>query len=383
MKICAIICEFNPFHNGHKYLIERAKELSGCDAVLCIMSGNFTQRGDICSLDKYTRAKHAVLGGADCVIQLPAEFAVAPAEIFARGAVKILSAIPEVTTLAFGCECGKAVDFIESAIILSRESEEFKSELEKNLSTGKSFIKSYAEAFKHEGGNKEIISNPNNILGLEYTKAVLKINPDLAVLPVPRVGAGHKSTELRENYSSASAIRQNMQSPLVLRNLPDYVFDDLKFPADVSAFSSVVRQCLFFADKENLVRIYGCAEGLENRLKNLAAEPLNDVIEKCTSKRYSSARIKRLVCANMLKLYKDDCEKFIDVDLYLKILAVSNKSADYMLPALAKSSYTMISNSNGSTLNGDARVCFEKDKFEHAVYNFITGGNIKDSMIVV
>ena len=240
MKICAIICEFNPFHNGHKYLIERAKELSGCDAVLCIMSGNFTQRGDICILDKYTRAKHAVLGGADGVIQLPAEFAVAPAEIFARGAVKILSAIPEVTTLAFGCECGKAVDFIESAIILSRESEEFKSELEKNLSTGKSFIKSYAEAFRHEGGNKEIISNPNNILGLEYTKAVLKINPDLAVLPVPRVGAGHKSTELRENYSSASAIRQNMQSPLVLRNLPDYVFDDLKFPADVSAFSSVV-----------------------------------------------------------------------------------------------------------------------------------------------
>ena len=85
----------------------------------------------------------------------------------------------------------------------------------------------------------------------------------------------------------------------------------------------------------------------------------------------------------MLKLYKDDCEKFIDVDLYLKILAVSNKSADYMLPALAKSSYTMISNSNGSTLNGDARACFEKDKFEHAVYNFITGGNIKDSMIVI
>ena len=100
MKILAIICEFNPFHNGHRYLLEKAKKLSGADAVLCIMSGNFTQRGEICVLDKYTRAKHAILGGADCVIQLPAPFAVAPAEIFAKGAIKILSSIPEVAFLA-------------------------------------------------------------------------------------------------------------------------------------------------------------------------------------------------------------------------------------------------------------------------------------------
>ena len=104
MKILAIICEFNPFHSGHEYLIEQAKRMSGCDAVLCIMSGNFTQRGEMCINGKYIRAKHAILGGADCVIQLPAPFAVAPAEIFASGAVKILSAIPDIKYLAFGCE---------------------------------------------------------------------------------------------------------------------------------------------------------------------------------------------------------------------------------------------------------------------------------------
>ena len=94
MKTYGIICEYNPFHNGHKFLIEKAKEITECDAVLCIMSGNFTQRGEMCIADKYTRAKHAVLGGADCVIQLPSPFAVAPAEIFASGAIKILSSIP-------------------------------------------------------------------------------------------------------------------------------------------------------------------------------------------------------------------------------------------------------------------------------------------------
>ena len=86
MKICAVICEYNPFHNGHKYLIEQAKRLSGCDAVLCIMSGNFTQRGEAAVLPKFVRAEHAVRGGADCVIQLPAAFSVAPAEVFAQGA---------------------------------------------------------------------------------------------------------------------------------------------------------------------------------------------------------------------------------------------------------------------------------------------------------
>ena len=104
MEICGIICEFNPFHNGHKYLLERAREITLCDYLICVMSGNFTQRGEICVLDKYTRAKHAILGGADCVLELPAAFSVAPAEIFARGAVKLLAAVPHLNSIAFGSE---------------------------------------------------------------------------------------------------------------------------------------------------------------------------------------------------------------------------------------------------------------------------------------
>ena len=141
MKICAIICEFNPFHNGHKYILDKARELSGCDALICIMSGSFTQRGNICVIDKFLRAKHAVVCGADCILELPTAFSVAPAEIFAKGAVKILSSVPEIDTLAFGCESGSEADFLSAAKILSDESGNFKEALKKSLDTGESYAK--------------------------------------------------------------------------------------------------------------------------------------------------------------------------------------------------------------------------------------------------
>ena len=115
MKYCAVICEYNPFHNGHKYQLGQIREQSGCDGILCVMSGNFTQRGDAAVFDKYERAKHAVEGGADVVLELPAAFAVSSAEYFAKGAAHILSSLPCVTRLAFGCESGTKEDFLRTA----------------------------------------------------------------------------------------------------------------------------------------------------------------------------------------------------------------------------------------------------------------------------
>lgn len=184
MKICAIICEFNPFHNGHKYLIENVKASGLYDGVLCVMSGHFTQRGDRAILDKFTRARHAVMGGADCVIELPAPFAVTPAEIFAQGAVKLASSIPDVCALAFGCE--EQLDFKALARALSDESADFKGRLMRGLERGESYAKSYARAVEDVCGEK--IDSPNNILGLEYAKAILKYRPDLEIMTVRRVG---------------------------------------------------------------------------------------------------------------------------------------------------------------------------------------------------
>ena len=115
MRIAAVVCEYNPFHNGHKYQLERIREESGCDKILCLMSGCFTQRGDMALFDKYTRARHAVENGADLVLELPTAFAVGSAEQFARGAVHILASIPAVKVLCFGCESGTKEEFLAAA----------------------------------------------------------------------------------------------------------------------------------------------------------------------------------------------------------------------------------------------------------------------------
>ena len=383
MKILAIICEFNPFHNGHKYILERAKKLSGADFVLCIMSGNFTQRGEMCIFDKYARAKHAVSGGADCVIQLPSPFAVAPAEIFAKGAIKILSSIPDVNYLAFGCESGDKQSFINAARLLAEETDTFKSMLSKMLADGASYIKSYASAFEACGGDGRIVSNPNNILGLEYTKAILKSNADIEILPIERIGSGYSDCELKENYSSASAIRKNINRSEIKNNLPNFVFEDLIDLNDTSEFDGTLRNSLFKAKAESLRRIYGCGEGLENKLKSLENLPLDEIIEKATSKRYSTARIRRILCANALELYQSDCERFLNGDLYIKPLAVKKACADEILSALAKSNYPVITGIDTQNLTSTAKECFEKDKKEFAQYNFLTHSDKKDYMIIV
>lgn len=383
MKILAIICEFNPFHNGHKYLIERARYLTGYDAVLCIMSGSFTQRGEMCILDKYTRARHAVYGGADCVIQLPAAFSVAPAEIFAKGAIKILSSVPAVGALAFGCENDNAENFISAAKLLNGEPDKFKAKLNEMLGKGESYIKSYAAAFEDCGGDKELVSNPNNILGLEYTKAILQKNANIEIIPVKRVGAAYNDGKMQENFSSANAIRQNLNCPDIKNNLPDAVYSDLKHCNNGKEFDSFMRACLFKASCDNLKRVYGCIEGLENKLKNLANLPVDEIVEKATSRRYSSSRIRRILCANALDLYRDDCERFLIGDLYIKPLAVKKQFADKLLSVLSKSTYPVITGIDAEKLSTIAKECFDKDRKEFALYNFLTYSDIKDYMVLV
>jgi len=385
MKICGIICEFNPFHNGHEYILKQARRLSGCDALICIMSGNFTQRGDVCVLEKHLRAKHAVLGGANCVLELPSAFSVAPAEIFARGAVKILSSIPELDVLAFGCESGDESDFLDAAKLLSDESEEFKSALKEKLAEGESYAKSYAYSFGRVGGNTELLSKPNNILGVEYAKAVLRSGRKIKLLPIKRVGADYGDGELRQNFSSASAIRQNLRSPLIKDNVPDYVFKDLKdFSAENERYGYALRLILSRTSTEDLSKIYGCGDGLENALKSLQNMPFGEIISAATSKRFASSRIKRILCANFLRLYKDDCEKFLSSDLYLSPLAVKKIGADEVLSALSKSPYPVLTcGSDEKKLNEAAAKCKKSDDFAYLQWQQITNLPSENKLILV
>lgn len=335
MKICAIICEFNPFHNGHRYLIEQAKSLTACDAALCVMSGSFTQRGEICRTDKFLRAKHAILSGADIVLELPAPFAVAPAEIFAGGAVSIIAAIPEVKYLAFGCEsCEDGEVFKSAAEILCNESENFKSALAAFLGGGESYIRAYSAAFESCGGRKDLLASPNNILGVEYAKAALKSGADITPVPVKRVGAGYNDGCLSGEFSSANAIRANAADPAVKGCMPECSYVDFINSRDNTArFEQMAVDRLFTCDKENLKLIYGCTEGLENRLKNLAfGHSFEEICSLAATKRYSKARIRRILTANLLGLYADDTEKLLRGGARTTVLAVKKERADELLP---------------------------------------------------
>lgn len=355
MKICAIICEFNPFHNGHAYLLDKARKISGCDALVCIMSGQFTQRGEICRTDKFLRAKHAVLCGADAVVELPAPFAVAPAEIFARGGVKLASEIDGDISLCFGCESGNAEDFNAAARILCNEDEAFKNKLTEELEKGQSFIKAYQSAFGACGGNQELLSTPNSILGVEYAKAIMRSGSGVKILHVKRVGAGYNDGNLKDNFSSASAIRANADNALVKGNMPECSYIDfISSTNNLKRFERLAADMLFLGDKAKLKRVYGCTEGLENKL--IACSALNgysEIVESCTSKRYSSSRIKRIICANLLGLYADETEEFLSAELPHKVLAVKKQKADEILPlfksldggAAAKKCYDLTSKS--------------------------------------
>ena len=382
MKILAIICEFNPFHSGHEYLIEQAKRMSGCDAVLCIMSGNFTQGGEMCINGKYIRAKHAILGGADCVIQLPAPFAVAPAEIFASGAVKILSAIPDIKYLAFGCE-NADLDYYKNAEISLNESANFKTLLQNGLNEGDSYVKSYSRAFSSCGGDVRIVRQPNNVLGLEYVKSILKLNSKIKILPIQRIGGNFSDGTVYENYSSAFAIRNGLNNEKVKKCVPEFVLNDLPKQFETNEYENYLRYVLFNSEKSELKRIYGCGEGLENKLKSLENMPFVDIIRHTTSKRYSSSRIRRILCANALELYRDDCEKYLSANLYIKPLAVKRLAADKILSALSKSKYPVVTGIDTENLNTTAKECFEQDRKEFEMYNFLTHSDNKDYMVII
>ena len=177
MKICACICEYNPFHLGHLKHIDYIKTVLGAEKVIVVMSGNFTQRGEPAVLDKFTRAKHAIIAGADLVIELPTVFATANAETFATGAVNLIHSLGCVDGLCFGVESGDKDAYLKLARAMNDESKEFKKALKEKLDSGISLAKAKFEALKSLNDTEfdaSLISTPNNILGLEYTKAILK-----------------------------------------------------------------------------------------------------------------------------------------------------------------------------------------------------------------
>ena len=384
MNVCAIICEFNPFHNGHEHLLSEAKRISGCDVVLCIMSGSFMQRGEPAVLSKFERAKHAVENGADVVIELPTPFCVAPAEVFAKGAISVLSKIPCVTTLAFGAETADKDEFLRAGKMLCDESEEFKNALLEGLEKGDGYIKSYDLAFEKCGGKKGFLSAPNNVLGVEYTKAILRAERTIDILPIERVGRGYNDGELDVNFSSASAIRNNLDNPNVLDNLPVSVRASVEdIVRDLTPFRTACALECVRADASEILNCFGCTEGLENAVKEFAVKGYDQIIRSVAGKRYAESRIKRILCQVLLGLKMDETKEFLISDTFIKPLAVKAEKANAIFAEFAHSPLPVaIKQSDLNALSKVARKCFDKIVKADEIWSVLTEREIYNFTVV-
>lgn len=339
MKTIAIISEYNPLHNGHLYHIRQAM-LEKPDTLVCVMSGNFTQRGDIAVTDKHTRAKHAVMAGADIVIELPAVYAVNCAEIFAEGACKTLSVFDGVT-LSFGSESGDLKQLKTVSDIINSQNEKNRKLIKKSLDSGES----YATA-RLKGLPEDLIktaSQPNNILAIEYIKSAEKYGFELHT--VKRKG-DYNSDDLNGGYASATAIRtvlENSNTDILKNHMPDYSLKSLKSPVFNDAISDMILYKIATIADCDLSNIYGISEGLENRIKACAFKSKNysELINNIKTKRYTMARIKRILLYILFNLTVTQAKSLLNSPPYARVLALK-KGREDILSALSNNTDNLI-----------------------------------------
>ena len=389
MKICATVAEYNPFHMGHLKHLDYMKNNLGAEKVVVIMSGNFTQRGEPAILNKFTRAKQAIIAGADAVIELPTVFATANAETFATGAINILEGLNIADGLCFGAESGTKEQFFALANSMLDESKEFKRALKAHLENGVSLAKAKfltVKELRGEDFNEELISLPNNILGLEYTKAIIKRNNFIQTYPMPREG-DHNSEILKKGITSATSIRRIIREgklKKLKKSLPAYVYGDLKeYPF---AFDKITVAALLTASKEDLSKIADCTEGLENRIKALLKDnrTVDGLIEKVSTKRYTAARIRRIFIANLLGITKEFTDECLNSRLYAKVLAVNGDCKEIISELNERSRIPILTRkSDTQELKKTALKCFELDTLANDIYNLATNENRNENQMII
>ncbi len=369
MKFCAVICEYNPFHNGHLYQLREAKRRSAADAILCIMSGNFVQRGEAAVMDKYTRAKHAVFAGADVVVELPTLFATSNAELFAKGAISILSSIPNVSSLCFGAENADKESFLKTAELLNAEPEEVSVKIKEYMGMGNSYAKARAAAWSGILP-MDMLNAPNNILGLEYTRAILERNAQIDILPIRRVGGGYKDLELHEKFSSASAIRHHINAgEEISDNVPEYVKNDLPNVLE-DKLDALEKYAVLSRTASEIAKVCDCREGLENAFKKAALQPIS-LSESLTSPRYTASRIRRIALQTLLNIDESTIRASLQDGLYLRVLGVK-KDRSELLSALSESKLPILIRARDEDqLSNTAKRAYEIDQFAEQVYGLL------------
>ncbi len=323
--VLGIVAEFNPFHNGHKYLISEAKRQTGADKVVAVMSGAFVQRGGIAITDKHSRTAAALDGGVDLVLELPVIYSLNTAQKFAYGAVATLSATGVVDTLTFGSECGSTTLLSNAAKKLIEEPQAVSDKIKLFTAEGMSYAAARAKAYDGIIPS-DILSNPNDILALEYLRASYMLGTGLDALAIKRIGAAHDCYAVRKSIASAAHIRDILMSG---RDAHAYMPDG-QFPIyDERLLDTAVISKLRCEGAEYIKKINDVSEGLENRFMKAAINSSNvvDLCKNVKSKRYAMSRIRRIAYSSLIGLTK---ELAAHEPSYLRVLGMTACGAELL-----------------------------------------------------
>ncbi len=318
MNIAGVIVEYNPFHYGHQLHLDRTRQLTGCDAVVAVMSGGFTQRGEPASFSKWARAEMALRAGCDVVLELPSAYAVQPAEWFAYGAVAVLEATGVVDQLVFGSESGSLKHLQTVAMLMEQEPEQLQQSIRDHLSQGWSYPAALSHAATASGllstEAVAMLQQPNNTLGLQYLRAIHQLNSRITPLTIQREQSGyHDLQPIHEQIASATSIRHMLQheSERVATYVPPATWEIMqreiaagRGPVQIDALWLPLLQRIATSSSEMLAEYYDMNEGIEHRLKRLLPslpEPsVNQLIDSLKTKRYTRARLQRLLAHLLL-----------------------------------------------------------------------------------
>lgn len=332
MKTVGIVAEYNPFHKGHALHIAKTREIVGDDAaIVCVMSGNFIQRGEPAIYAKHTRAEAALYGGADLVLELPLPYVLSSAEKFALGGMAVLESLGCVDYVSFGSESGNTEELKDAADILARE--DFGEVLRDELRRGVSFAEARQRAMERiSGKNMDMMAKPNNILAVEYIKALRMLGSGIEPIAVSRKGAGHDEEGEREGICSASAIRKMIRAgedaSAYMPREANALFEIERSagfgPITMASLEQSVLTRLRMMSEDDFAALPDMSEGLHLRLMRAAKTcgSIDEIYEAVKTKRYALSRIRRAVACSWLGITAADSE---GLPPYVRVLAANEK----------------------------------------------------------
>ncbi|HJD02983.1 MAG TPA: nucleotidyltransferase [Candidatus Mediterraneibacter excrementavium] len=403
MKITGLIAEYNPFHNGHLYHIQETKQVTGADAVIVVMSGDYVQRGVPAIMPKRIRAEMALRCGASAVFELPVCYATGSAELFAMGAVSFLDRLGIVDSICFGSECNDLRAMNTVADLLLKEPAEYRNMLKENLRSGCSYPAARQKAVFALSDNAELLKDPNNILGIEYLKALKKLNSPIRPYTIRRKGAHyHDQTFSEGQFSSASAIRSLLAysgSTLntdqtggsfedtafsgILSELegqvPPYCLELLKdwhhvqYPVYLNDFSLILKYKLLNKQPDSLVRYADVSEDLAARIYARLNDFFNyrQFCELLKTRETTQTRINRALLHIMLGIKKDKLAEYSKngFHFYARLLGIRKDSEKILARAAKESSVPLIARlSDSSSLPQTARKMLRNDLLASNLY---------------